>query len=125
VAVSWGVEGESWWLKVKDTGPGLRAGPAAPILTGLKEATIAAREAEEKTAVKEGKRPSVLDQAAAGTGVVPGSGRQQAGEGIGLSIVKRLCELLDASIEMTSSAESGTTFRVVFPRDYRGGDRPS
>jgi signal transduction histidine kinase len=43
---------------------------------------------------------------------------QQPGEGIGLSIVKRLCELLDASLEMASSAETGTTFRVVFPRTY-------
>ena len=43
---------------------------------------------------------------------------QRPGEGIGLSIVKRLCELLDASLEMSSSAEAGTTFRVVFPRDY-------
>jgi two-component sensor histidine kinase len=39
-----------------------------------------------------------------------------AGEGIGLSIVKRLCELLDASLELETSEGSGTTFRVVFPR---------
>jgi len=45
-------------------------------------------------------------------------GYQQPGEGIGLSIVKRLCELLDASLEMASSPEKGTTFRVVFPRYY-------
>jgi signal transduction histidine kinase len=44
---------------------------------------------------------------------------RQPGEGIGLSIVKRLCELLDASLEMASSAETGTTFRVVFPRHYQ------
>jgi signal transduction histidine kinase len=44
---------------------------------------------------------------------------QQPGEGIGLSIVKRLCELLDASMEMTSSAETGTTFRIVLPRRYQ------
>ncbi len=44
--------------------------------------------------------------------------RQKPGEGIGLSIVKRLSELLDASLEMTSSVETGTTFRVVLPRRY-------
>ena len=43
---------------------------------------------------------------------------QPPGEGIGLSIVKRLCELLDASLEIASSTETGTTFRVVFPRRY-------
>jgi signal transduction histidine kinase len=43
-----------------------------------------------------------------------------AGEGIGLSIVKRLCELLDASIELQSAMGQGTTFRVIFPRHYPG-----
>jgi signal transduction histidine kinase len=41
-----------------------------------------------------------------------------AGEGIGLSIVKRLCELLDAGLELETSPGTGTTFRVVFPRAY-------
>ena len=40
------------------------------------------------------------------------------GEGIGLSIVKRLCELLDASLELETAPGTGTTFRVVFPRSY-------
>jgi len=41
-----------------------------------------------------------------------------AGEGIGLSIVKRLCELLDATIELKSVKDVGTTFRILFPRKY-------
>jgi len=41
-----------------------------------------------------------------------------AGEGIGLSIVKRLCELLDATIELQSTKGVGTTFRILFPRKY-------
>jgi signal transduction histidine kinase len=40
------------------------------------------------------------------------------GEGIGLSIVKRLCDMLDASIELKSVEGSGTTFRILFPRQY-------
>ncbi|HTJ18829.1 MAG TPA: ATP-binding protein [Steroidobacteraceae bacterium] len=48
------------------------------------------------------------------------SRRLPAGEGIGLSIVKRLCELLDASIELQSAAGQGSTFRVIFPRHYPG-----
>jgi signal transduction histidine kinase len=43
---------------------------------------------------------------------------EEAGEGIGLSIVKRLCELLDASIEVSSEVGVGTTFRILFPRTY-------
>ena len=65
-----------------------------------------------------GSRQHVLEQAEAGSVVSPPA-PQHAGEGIGLSIVKRLCELLDASLELTSSAESGTTFRVVLPREYK------
>ena len=38
------------------------------------------------------------------------------GEGIGLAIVKRLYELLDASLELHTEADKGTTFRVLFPR---------
>jgi signal transduction histidine kinase len=46
--------------------------------------------------------------------------RTEAGEGIGLSIVKRLCEMLDAEIEMHSVKGVGTSFRVLLPRRYPG-----
>ena len=39
-------------------------------------------------------------------------------EGIGLSIVKRLCELLNGSLELQTSPGEGTTFRVSFPSRY-------
>ena len=45
---------------------------------------------------------------------------QEHGEGIGLSIVKRLCELLNATIELDSVPRRGTTVRVLFPRAYGG-----
>lgn len=41
-----------------------------------------------------------------------------AGEGIGLSIVKRLCELLDASIQLESKENLGSLFQVILPRTY-------
>ena len=43
---------------------------------------------------------------------------QQPGEGVGLSIVKRLCELLDAGLELATKPGQGTTFRVILPRSY-------
>jgi signal transduction histidine kinase len=118
VVVSWGREKEQWWLSVKDTGPGLMAGPGAPLAINLREATATAREADLQAAQKEGRTSPVLDQKQAGT-TTPAPGRQQVGEGIGLSIVKRLCDLLDASLELVSSSESGTTLRVLFPVSYR------
>lgn len=117
VVLSLGVEEESWWLMIKDTGPGLQTGPSAPLVVGLKEATASARESDEKSAAMQGEVSHVLEPATAGS-VVKGTSPQQPGEGIGLSIVKRLCELLDASLEVASSPDTGTTFRVVLPQHY-------
>jgi len=47
---------------------------------------------------------------------------QEVGEGIGLSIVKRMCELLEAAMEMESVPRRGTTVRVVLPRRYAVSD---
>jgi signal transduction histidine kinase len=117
VTLSWGVEKESWWVITKDTGPGILAGPSAPMAAGIAEATVSAREADVQAARVSGEKPTVL---ASPTGPIVSASphSRQQGEGIGLSIVKRLCELLDASLELASSAETGTTFRVVLPRSY-------
>jgi len=118
VSVSWGKEKESWWLMVKDTGPGLKGGAAATMAVGLQEATASARESDEKSAARDGDTAHVLTlESDDHTSNYPELSRR--GEGIGLSIVKRLCELLDASLEMVSSAETGTTFRVVLPCSYQ------
>jgi signal transduction histidine kinase len=114
VNVTWGQEKETWWLMVKDTGPGMLSGPGTPLVTALQEATASAKESDNKTAASKGEASQVLSAPTDATsGEAPSL--HQPGEGIGLSIVKRLCELLDASIEIASSAETGTTFRVVFP----------
>lgn len=117
VTLSLGLEDESWWLMIKDTGPGLLAGPGAPMVAGLKEATASARESDESAAAIAGELSHVLVPPPGGTEALRPH-QQPPGEGIGLSIVKRLCELLDASLEMASSAETGTTFRVVLPKKY-------
>jgi signal transduction histidine kinase len=126
VIVSWGEEKVNWWLTVADTGPGLSAGPSSPLVEGLIEATANAREADENTELAGGKASNVL---------TPESGRDrddaadtpasESGEGVGLSIVKRLCELLDASMEIATSPETGTTFRIMFPREYRAATDPA
>ena len=117
VTLSWGEERKNWWLILQDTGPGMLAGPGAPMIVGLKEATASARESDVKGAAMEGEVSHVLTPPP-GTQTTTIASHQKPGEGIGLSIVKRLCELLDASLEMVSSVETGTTFRVVLPRHY-------
>lgn len=117
VTVSWGKEKENWWLMVKDTGPGMLSGASPSLKAGLQEATASAKESDEKSAASKGETSQVL-AAPGDTTFRTKAAHNQPGEGIGLSIVKRLCELLDASLEIASSAETGTTFRVVFPRRY-------
>jgi len=126
VTVSWGDsrqnDAQRWMLCVEDTGPGFHAGPGAPMAGALEEATEEARQVEEtaRTGIKEtaANEPSPSDTAPADDRPV----HQERGEGIGLSIVKRLCELLNASIEMDSSPGEGTSLRIVFPRRYDGKD---
>ncbi len=118
VTVSWDGDDHHWWIIVKDTGPGLLAGPSAPIASILKEATASARESEEREAEKSGIPSQVLPLAPGSEKTAPPAKSPPEGEGIGLSIVKRLCELLGASLELASSTSSGTTFRLLFPLRY-------
>jgi signal transduction histidine kinase len=120
VTVSWGDsrqnDAQRWMLCVTDTGPGFHAGPGAPMAGALEEATEEARQVEEtaRTGVKGTQDPSPSDAAPVDSRLI----HQERGEGIGLSIVKRLCELLDASMEMDSTPGEGTSLRIVFPRTY-------
>jgi hypothetical protein len=107
-------------LCVQDTGPGFHAGPGSPLAGALEAATNEARHVEENV-VKQQDPPVPIEPK------LPPAAHpdrrpvhQEPGEGIGLSIVKRLCELLDASVEMESKPGEGTIFRVVFPRAYGG-----
>ena len=107
-----------WALCVQDTGPGFKRGSASPLERVLKRATAEAHEVEQRNdspsqdSLQADSAPTLPSQPQ------PLSPGLPAGEGIGLSIVKRLCELLDASLELESSEGEGTTFRVIFPRQY-------
>ncbi len=107
-----------WALCVQDTGPGFKRGSASPLERVLKRATAEAHEVEQRNdspsqnSLQADSAPTLPSQ------TKPLSPGLPAGEGIGLSIVKRLCELLDASLELESSEGEGTTFRVIFPRHY-------
>ncbi|MEO6927743.1 MAG: HAMP domain-containing sensor histidine kinase [Casimicrobiaceae bacterium] len=120
VTVSWGDsrsdDAQRWMLCVQDTGPGFHAGPGAPIAGALEEATEESRNVEA-TQHGSGRSTGAGDTRPTGDTDLRAV-HQEQGEGIGLSIVKRLCELLDASIEMESSPGDGTTIRVLFPRSY-------
>jgi len=119
VSVGRGEDRNSWWVSVSDTGPGLRPGPDTPLLAEMKKATEIAAEVDGA-----GTPAPSTGSAAGAAGSLPGvstpkrSAKQAPGEGIGLSIVKRLCDLLDASLEVTSPEGHGTMFKIVFPKRY-------
>jgi K+-sensing histidine kinase KdpD len=103
---------------VQDTGPGFRDGSATPLERVLKQATTEAHEVEQRNLAPNQESLSAEAPATLTSQSAHALRRLPAGEGIGLSIVKRLCELLDASLELETSQGEGTTFRVVFPRRY-------
>lgn len=131
VTLSWSErDAERWVMCVCDTGPGLNLGSSAPLAQNLQSATATAREVEidsKNDPTKEPGRPSpdiapiALVQAASVPDVSVQDNLDKArepGEGIGISIVKRLCELLDAGLELDSQVGKGSTFHVVMPRLY-------
>jgi signal transduction histidine kinase len=107
-----------WALCIQDTGPGFKHGSASPLERVLKLATDEAHEVEQRNVSPDRVDPQGDSAPTLASQTGPSPGQPSAGEGIGLSIVKRLCEMLDASLELESSEGEGTTFRIIFPRRY-------
>lgn len=126
ISVSWGLDEtrgtDRWTFSVQDTGVGIDEDDAAAIAQQLHDATGVAEEARD--ASKDRRRdmagaatsPSASSASSASADMTPA---ELHGEGVGLSIVKRLCELLEASLELATKPGHGTTFRVILPRQYR------
>ncbi|MBK1705204.1 sensor histidine kinase [Halochromatium glycolicum] len=87
---------DHWVLEVADTGPGIQDVSGSAV----------ARELDRP------ERGQSLPQ--------PKTTLSYTGEGIGLTIVKRLCEILDAEISLSSRPAKGSTFRVELPLDEAG-----
>jgi signal transduction histidine kinase len=107
-----------WLLSIGDTGPGFTLQSAGPLRHALKRATEAAHRVEGGAAdADEGAdEHGPADVLVARSG--PGSAELPSGEGIGLSIVKRMCELLGATLELQTAPGRGTTVRIAFPMRY-------
>lgn len=121
ITVSWGASAADdagrWYLQVQDTGPGFHAGPGSPLAGALEVATEQAQQVADDA--HNGQVTHVDGEAAEGPSPTdPRPVIQAPGEGIGLSIVKRLCELLDATLEFESTIGIGARVRVLLPRRY-------
>ena len=119
VSVVWGLDKtrdtDRWTFAVQDTGPGIDDAHAAPLAQELHEATEVANEARESSTDRRRDMPPATTLPSESHDLPTA---QQPGEGVGLSIVKRLCELLDAGLELETKSGRGSTFRVILPRSY-------
>ncbi|KRB99998.1 hypothetical protein ASE11_10180 [Hydrogenophaga sp. Root209] len=124
VKVSWGHAGpndpERWSLQVEDSGPGLGPSPASEVQDALEAATDNARDVARAARAGHVAHASSEDAGLNGSSAENGhddSAPSGHGEGIGLAIVKRLCELLDATIQV-ESGRAGTRFQILLPKQY-------
>jgi len=125
IVVKWSAGSDArrqhWILCIEDTGPGFALQSASRLRHALKRATDDAHDASADAAAGRAAaaqpRASVLPAASSSR-----SAKLPSGEGIGLSIVKRLCEVLRATIELETAPDEGTTIRITFPLRYASDD---
>ena len=119
ISVTWGLDKgrdtDRWTFSVQDTGPGIDENHAAPFAQELHAATNVSDDARESSTDR---RRDISPAATLPSQSQPMAPSDQPGEGVGLSIVKRLCEILDAGLELATKAGHGSTFRVILPRRY-------
>lgn len=119
VSITWGLdktrETDRWTFSVQDTGPGIDEIDSAPLAKEIHSATEVANDAKEASPDRR-RDIAPAKTLPSASEALPQS--QQPGEGVGLSIVKRLCELLGAGLELATKPGQGSTFRVILPRSY-------
>jgi len=119
VTVTWGLDRgrdtDRWTFSVQDTGPGIDETAASSVAQELHAATGVSDDAK---AASTDRRRDIASAATLPSESPALLTSQQPGEGVGLTIVKRLCELLDAGLELATEPGQGSTFRVILPRSY-------
>lgn len=111
ISVSWASEDNfRWVLSIQDTGPGLPTGTVSLLADQLKPIT-------EKGSIFRENEPNALSTENASAPKLPPATvpARASGEGIGLYVVKRLCELIGASLDIETRPGLGTLFRIWMP----------
>jgi signal transduction histidine kinase len=121
ITVRWGDSAaddpKRWELCVTDTGPGLHTDSGKPMADALEKTNPPLPSSDGTQSSDTQRLPDGTSPTSAETDRGPAS-PAEPGEGIGLSIVKRLCDMLDATIELKTEHDVGTSFRILFPRHY-------
>ena len=122
VTLSWKTDDKNrWQLIVEDTGPGLPPSTAPENISPLSGLPILPPETpgvDSALAQTLAQQTLVQTTSPASGNPVAGLTRQAKGEGIGLHIVKRLCDLLNATMHVESRPGTGTRFHIRLPVQY-------
>ncbi|MBD2753364.1 sensor histidine kinase [Spirosoma validum] len=114
ITLSWSREDNFRWIvSVQDSGPGLPPNIAGEVGQALVPTV-------DSTSIFRDSNP--IQPAPDPEKAIPVNPSQPKGEGIGLLIVKKLCELLRADLDIETRPEVGTLFRVRFPMHYTKHD---
>ncbi|WP_170061136.1 sensor histidine kinase [Spirosoma aerolatum] len=112
ITLSWSREDNfRWVISIQDTGPGLPPDVVQELGQYLMPTA-------DSTAVFQSPPTDGLFIASNRKEQSVSSPTQSKGEGIGLMIVKRLCELLHATMDIETKPDVGTIFRIIFPMHY-------
>ena len=122
VTVQWAGDDATggWEFSVQDTGPGMPPWIASQL--------TATPELSRKPATGQKAKPDGPKREPAASGPADGESDLSAtsGEGIGLVIVRQLCDLLRATVMVESPGGTGTLIRVCFTKtDANGGPLPN
>jgi signal transduction histidine kinase len=105
IYVTWAQETPSrWTLSIQDTGPGFTPNsPAALLAEQLKPSLLTTASHQEPELLKDLPAPKKDDYR-----------HVKESEGLGLFIVKKLCELMNAAMDIESIPNKGTLIRIRF-----------
>ncbi|MCE7066990.1 HAMP domain-containing sensor histidine kinase [Dyadobacter sp. CY326] len=111
IYISWAQENDTRWiLSIQDTGPGFSASsPAALLAEQLKPLSQLSSSHQAG-----GTSEYPLDHAPSTEAIKQNPKRNGETEGLGLFIVKKLCELLKASMDIENEPGQGTLVRIRF-----------
>ncbi|MCF2502040.1 HAMP domain-containing histidine kinase [Dyadobacter sp. CY107] len=112
IYISWAQENDTRWiLSIQDTGPGFPA--SSP--SGLLAEQLKPLSQQGSSHRQGGKSEYPMDQPPSTESIKNElSSQMKESEGLGLFIVKKLCELLRASMDIESSQGQGTLVRIRF-----------
>ncbi|TLV03467.1 sensor histidine kinase [Dyadobacter luticola] len=108
VFISWANESNSRWiLSIQDTGPGFAENSAAALFAEQLKPSIHTTAIYQEGKMLQSVVPTKVDKNK--------STVFKESEGLGLVIVKKICELMKATMDMESKPGQGTLVRIRFP----------